>query len=223
MLLLNLSRDVLDLIHIELAGEHRHVSVLGVELERFDIADIELGREVDLLPYLPTVLQHSHVAGNDCRDAGLMGREANLTHQGQILLIHDCVDCQIALNASLTALIGDMPEIIAGEVGCRMGPHIETLDAEVDGVGPSLEGRGQAFPRADRRHDFVVTDSPPVHFLSFAFLNTSIRRLSSSVPKLSNCPVISSVICISVRRSLLPTGVLKKALISLASSSVKCR
>ena len=66
MLHFHLTEDLSHLIHVQFAGEYHHISKLGVELQRLDIRDVQLRREVYLLPYLITIGHHCHVRGNHC-------------------------------------------------------------------------------------------------------------------------------------------------------------
>ena len=65
MLLLHLTVDVGHLVHVQLAGQHDDVGKLGVELQRFDVRDVQLCRQVYLLSHLAAVLHDGHVRGDD--------------------------------------------------------------------------------------------------------------------------------------------------------------
>ena len=68
-----------------------------------------------LLSYLPAVLHHSDVAGDDSRDARLVGGIDNLAHQRQVFTVDNGVDRQIALHAVLFTLSGNVAQVIDGE------------------------------------------------------------------------------------------------------------
>ena len=156
VLLLNLAENLGHLVHIQLTRQHHHIGKLSIELQRLDIRNVKLGTEMNLLPHLVTIGHHSHIAGNDGRDAGLLGGIDNLVHQGDVLAIDDGVDGKIALDAVLIAGSGYLAQVIDGECRCRMGTHVKFLDAEVDAVGTSLNGRSERFARANRSHYFVI-------------------------------------------------------------------
>ena len=63
--------DGADLIQIELAGQDGHVGKAGVEGQGFDVGDVELGGEVDLLTDVGGIVHGGHVGGDNGRDARL--------------------------------------------------------------------------------------------------------------------------------------------------------
>ena len=109
-----------------------------------------------LLPHLAAIGHHRHIAGNDRRDASLVSSIDNLVHQGDILAIDDGVNGEIALDAMRIAGLRNLTQIVDGECGCRMGTHVQLLDAEIDTISTSLNGCGKRFARAHRRHDFII-------------------------------------------------------------------
>ena len=63
--------DGADLVQIELAGQDGHVGKAGVEGEGFDVGDVELGGEVDLLTDVGGIAHGGHVGGDNGRYASL--------------------------------------------------------------------------------------------------------------------------------------------------------
>ena len=74
--------DVLHLLHVEFAGQNGHVGKLCIELQGFDVRDVELRREMNLYSHLPAIHHHCYVAGNHRRDLGLFGRIDDGAHGG---------------------------------------------------------------------------------------------------------------------------------------------
>ena len=61
MLLDDLLMQFLHLTHIQLAGQHAHISKLTVELQGFNVGYVELRREVHFHTALPAIAHHGNV------------------------------------------------------------------------------------------------------------------------------------------------------------------
>ena len=120
--------------------------------QRLDIADVELGGQVYLHADAAAVGQHRHVGGNDGGDARRLRCVADGAHEGEVVVINDGIDGQVAAHAALGAGPGHAAEVVHGEAAGRVGPHVEPLDAEVDRVGTGTQGGGQRLGTADGRH-----------------------------------------------------------------------
>ena len=155
MLLTDLTVDICHLIHIQFTGEHHDIGKLGVEAQGLDVGDVELCREMHLLPYPITIGHHSHVGGNHSRDVSGLGCIDNLMHQGDILAVDDGIDGEVALDAMLTTSLGDLLQVVDGERRGRMGTHVQFLDTKVDAVGTCLYGCRQRLAGAYWRHDLI--------------------------------------------------------------------
>ena len=105
-----------------------------------------------LLPHLITISHHRHVGSDDCRDARILGRIYNLMHQGDVLAVDDGVHRQIALDTMLVTLAGNVAKVVNSKSRSRVRPHVQLLNAEIDGVGPRLNGCRQRLVRADGCH-----------------------------------------------------------------------
>ena len=112
---LHLAVDLGHLVHVQLTRQHHDIGKLSIEAQGPDIGDVELGGEVYLLSHAVTIGHHSHIAGNDGRDARLMGCVDDLVHQGDILTIDDGVDREIALDAMLLTGGGHFLQVVDGE------------------------------------------------------------------------------------------------------------
>ena len=167
VLLLNLTENLGHLVHVQLAGQHNHIGKLGIEAQGLDVRDVQLCGEVYLLSHPVAIGHHSYVAGNHSRDACLFGGINNFVHQGDILAVNDGINCKVALNAMFIAGLGNLAQIVDGKSSCRMGTHVQLLDAEVNTVGTSLNGRSERFARTNRSHYFVILN----HITNFFYSN----------------------------------------------------
>ena len=167
MLFLHLTEDVSHLLHVQLTRQHHDIGKLGIEAQGLDVGDVELGGEVHLLSHAVAIGHHSHIAGDDGRDTCLMGSVDDLMHQGDILAINDGVDREIALDAMLLTSGGHLFQVVDGEGGGRVGPHVQFLDAEIYAVGPSLDGCCQRLARAHWRHNFKILNLHGCKFTNY--------------------------------------------------------
>ena len=120
ILLLYLFVDMLHLIHIQFTSQHRNISKAGIELQRFRIGDIQLGRKMNLLAHFITIAHHSHITCDDSRDASLFGSIDNLLHRGNIIIIDNGIDGEISLDTMLIAGSSDLTQVIDGKMIGRM-------------------------------------------------------------------------------------------------------
>ncbi len=147
--------DGLHLVHAQLARQHYDVGKLCVEAQRLDVADVELGGEVHLLPHLAAVHHDGHVGGDDGGDAGLLGGAYYLAHLLEVLAVDDGIYGEVGLDVLLGAGGGDFLQVVDGEGGGRVGSHVELLNAEVYGVRSGIDGGSEAFPRAHGSHYLI--------------------------------------------------------------------
>ena len=129
--------------HIQFAGQHHDIGKLGIEFQRFDVADVQLGGQVYLLPYLSAVHHDGYVRSYDSGDVGFLGCIYDGTHQRKILAVDDGVYRQIALDAVCGTSLCHFLQVVNGERTGRMRPHVQVFDAEVYGVGSGFDGCGQ--------------------------------------------------------------------------------
>ena len=118
MFLFNLTIDLSHLIHIQFTCQHHHIGKLGIELQRLDIRDIQLGGEMHLLSHPITIGHHSNIRGNDSRDSSSLRSIDNLMHQRNILAIDNRVHREVALDTMLIAGLGNLTQIINSEGRC---------------------------------------------------------------------------------------------------------
>ncbi len=145
---------VLDLVEVELARQHHHIGELGVEAQRLDIGDGELGGDVHLKPYAAAIHYRSHIRCDDGVHPGSRGCIEGLPHRGKVFLIEDYVERKVALHPRLAADAHHFSEVVRAEVVGRMAAHIELPDTEIHGVRSALYGRAQALEIARRSHYF---------------------------------------------------------------------
>ena len=138
MFFLYLSEDLCHLVHVQFACQHDDIGKLRIEAQGLDVRDVQLGGEVHLLSHLITIGHHGHVGGDDGRDAGLLGSVDDLVHQGDVLAVDDGIDGEVALDAVRLTFLGDVTQVVDGEHGGGVRPHVQFLDAEVDTVGSGL-------------------------------------------------------------------------------------
>ena len=148
--------DGADLVQIELAGQDGHVGKAGVEGQGFDVGDVELGGEVDLLTDVGGIAHGGHVGSDNGRDASLERGVDDAPHGVQIGVVEDGVDGQVALHAVVGTGGGDASEVVRGEVVGRSCAHVEPLDAKVDRVGSALNGGHERLVRPGRCHHLQV-------------------------------------------------------------------
>ena len=120
ILLLYLFVDMLHLIHIQFTSQHRNISKAGIELQRFRIGNIQLGRKMNLLAHFITIAHHSHITCDDSRDASLLSSIDNLLHRGNIIIIDNGIDGEISLDTMLIAGSSDLTQVIDGKMIGRM-------------------------------------------------------------------------------------------------------
>ena len=77
-------------------------------------------------------------------------------HQGDILTIDDRVHRQVALNTMLITRLSHLFQVVDGECGGRVRPHIQLLDTEIDTVSTSLNSCSQRLWRAHRSHNLKI-------------------------------------------------------------------
>ena len=158
MLSLHLTPDLGHLLHVEFTRQDHDIGKLRIEAQGLDVRDVQLCGEVYLLSHPVAIGHHSYVAGNHSRDTSLFGGIDDLAHQWDVLAIDNRVHRQIALDAMLIAGGGDLLQVVDGERGSGMRPHVQFLNTEVNAVGTSLNGCCQRFARAHRGHNLVILD-----------------------------------------------------------------
>ena len=99
VLLLYLTINLCYLVEIQLASQYHHISKLGIELQRLDVGDVQLGGKMHLHTLLSAIGHHRNIAGYDCRDLSLHSSIDNLVHQLDVLAIDNGVHRQIALHS----------------------------------------------------------------------------------------------------------------------------
>ena len=115
VLLLDAPMDGSHLVEVEFAGQHYHIGKLGIELQRLDVGDVQLGAQVYLLTNAVAVGHHRHITGDNSRDTGLLGGIDDGVHLFDVLAIDDGVDREIRLDAMISTGLGDLMQVVDGE------------------------------------------------------------------------------------------------------------
>ena len=139
ILLFYLPGNLGHLCEIELTCQHHHIGKLCIEFQRLYITDVELGGEMHFLTDAAAVVHHGDITGDNGSDARLVCGIDDGVHGVDVLAVDDGVDGEVGLDAMSLALGGDMPEVVDGERVGGVGTHVELSDAEIHGVGTSLD------------------------------------------------------------------------------------
>ena len=156
MLLLDIPVYRCHLLHVQFACQDHHVGKLSVEFQRFGVGDIELGGQMYFLPDAVSILHDGYIAGDDGIDAYGMGFIHDLTHQRQVLGIHDRVDRQIGLHVRLATGCHNSSHVIRGEIHRTAGTHVQVLYSEIDTGSPCVYRSSQTLPASYRSHNFYL-------------------------------------------------------------------
>ena len=148
--------DLGHLLHVQLACQHHHVGPLRVEAYGLDIADVCLRGYMHRYAHPAAVTNGGDVGGDDGGDSGRLGVVHDVVHTVDVGIIQDGVDGQVCPHAGLVAPGGDGLHVGDREVGTAAAAHVQSLDAEVDGIRPCVEGRRQRLPRPHRSHYLKV-------------------------------------------------------------------
>ena len=97
------------------------------------------------LTHTVAVGHDSHITRNHSRYAGIVGCIHNLVHGGNVLAIDDGVDGEVGLYAMFIACGCNLSQVVNCECTCRPCTHIQFANAEIYGVGTSLNGSRKAF------------------------------------------------------------------------------
>ena len=103
------------LFEIKLTCKHHDIGKLCIELQCFDIGDVQLGTEVHLLSLLVAISHHSNITGYHRTYPGLFSSIDDGVHGFDILTIYNGVDGEITLHTMRLTLLGYLPQIIDGE------------------------------------------------------------------------------------------------------------
>ena len=152
----DLTINLCNLLQIQFACKHHNIGKLGIKFQGFRIRYIKLSRQMHFLPDPAGIIHHCHVSSNHCRYSGCFGRIDNSTHQRNILIIDNRIDCQIAFHPVFVARPGYLTQIINGKRIGRTGTHVKVFYTKIDRIGSSLNGCRKRFARTDRRHYFKV-------------------------------------------------------------------
>ena len=138
--------NVAHLLQIDLAGKHHHIGKLRIEAHSLAVRHIHLSADVHFHVDRAGIENRSHIGGYDCRHLCLLGGIDNAAHERQVVVEHHSVHCEVAFQPIFVAVSGNAAHVVDSEVVCRLGTHIQALNAEVDGIGTALHGSHKRLP-----------------------------------------------------------------------------
>ena len=144
--------DFRHLFQRQFAGCDHHVGETRVVTHRLGVGDVALCGDMHLELDGVGVLYHRHVGGDDCAHAALLGEVEELAHLVDFVVVDDGVHREVGAYAVLTADVGNLAEVVVGEVVGRARTHVEVAHAEINGIGTALYGGHQRLVRAHGRH-----------------------------------------------------------------------
>ena len=140
----------------QLACQHDDIGVLRVKGDGLDIRQIELSGYVHLQPDAAGVENGGLIRRDHGIDPLAPGPVHDPAHLGQILVVEDRIDGQVSLDPVPSGLRDDARQVVERKVERRTRPHVELLDAEIDRIGPGLNGGGQRLVAPHRGHDLHI-------------------------------------------------------------------
>ena len=194
--------DVVDLLERQFTRHDHDVGHRGIVAHGLGVANVDLRGDVYLDAYRARIGDCRHVAGDDGAHASLAGSVDDAAHIGHVLVVDDGVDREVTLHAALLAPLCYGVKVVDGEVDARLRPHVQALDAEVDGIGTGLPSRRERLPRAYGSHYFKVAALHSQYFpVSIPLMSLSLLSASMGVRLLMSVCRISSRICVSTGSS----------------------
>ncbi len=148
--------DAGHLVERQLAGQHRHVGPLRVETRRRGVRDVALGRNVDLDAQFACGEYGRHVRGDHGIDPLAAGPFEQRAERRHLVVVDDGIDREVGADPCVVRRAYDAGEVLFGEVGGRVGAHVERPHAEIYGVGSGLYGCGERLVAPHGSHQFYV-------------------------------------------------------------------
>ena len=71
---------------------------------------------MNLLAHFIAIAHYSHIAGDDGRDACLLGGIDDFLHRWDVVVVDDCIDGEIGLDTMLVAGGSNLTQIINGKM-----------------------------------------------------------------------------------------------------------
>lgn len=140
--LFNFLADVSDHFEVEFAGEDDGVGVLGVEFDGFEVGNGELGGGLAGHTDFAAIEHGGDVLDNYGSDADAFGFVDDAAHEGEVVLVEESVEGDVAFDTCGAANFGDFGEFGKLEIAGGAGAHVQVLDAEVDAVAAGVDGGG---------------------------------------------------------------------------------
>ena len=146
--------DRADLLQPDLPGQYDHVGELAVVAQGLAVGNAQLRGDVYLQAQPPGFRDCGDIRGDDGAYARFAGRLKRPAHRGEVVVVEGDVEGQVAAEPVLPADPADFLQVFRREIVGRVRAHVELPDAEIHGVGATLDGGLQAFEVACRSHDF---------------------------------------------------------------------
>ena len=172
----------------QLACQHHHICELGVKSDRFQIRQVQLRRDMHFKADRPGI-KDTRLIRNDHGGHSLgPGPIHRLPHGRQIRVVKQRIDSQIRFNVMPTGNGHDTREIVQCKIRGRTRAHIQLPDAEIDRIGPGINGGPQRLIRADRRHDLYIL-AFETHFHPFSVPRERLKPYTETSPAPSAFPI----------------------------------
>ena len=149
-----LALDAADIGQRTLARQHE--APQPERVQRHDgrrVAHRHLRGGVDLQPQLARHRDHGPVGGDHTIDPGLVRGGQQRAHPAQLRLVDERVGRQVGAHTARMAPLDDLGQLAHGKV-FGPGAHVKPGHAEIDGIGPRIQRRGEVEPVTGRREQF---------------------------------------------------------------------
>ena len=145
-----------NLLQTQFASQHDHIRPLGKEFRRFAVRHVALRRYMHLDARMEGIEYRRKVGGYDGIDALGTRPIHNRVHQCEFVVVDDGIDRQVGLDTALVGYGYNLRHVVERKVGCRLRPHVELSDAEIDRIGTRIDGCPQRFVTPHRSHYLYV-------------------------------------------------------------------
>ena len=144
----------LHLLQVQLPGQHNHIGPLGIKAQGLYVGNAQLRGDMHLQADFPAVQDAGHVGGDDGVHAGFLRQVQHAAGLVEFLAVQGDVQGEIGLEPIGAADAHHLGEVLRLEIVGGVGAHVQVADAEIDRIGTSFHGGGEAFEAPRRGHDF---------------------------------------------------------------------
>ena len=159
VLLLNLLRDIGNLLQRQLACQHHDICPLREELNSRDVRDVALRRDVHLHAHLAGVEDGGKVGSDDGVDALSLCAVDDAAHNLHLRVVDNDVHREVGLDTRSVCHADNLRKVIEREVYARRSAHIELLNTEIYRVGTRIYRCVKRLVRAHRGHNLYIFSS----------------------------------------------------------------